>query len=494
MRMNIKHLQVRGGALRYRRKIPQRLRPYFGGKREIVQSLGLRVGQEARAIAMVQALDAQWNAHFLEAEQAYRLNQDPHYLATQAEQWALRNKFIGPYTSGLYGPTDSEGREIGPDEYELWLDREVIGPFYRLHHREPELHELDPATRIKIETVKHGSRVPTELTLGRVIDERNKHHWGGKEDKAEAATLPRFEEWIAGHPTLSKQTKGNPKRLPMTTINRALARDFIIYLYESLDNGAETIRRRIGVLRAIWNWAADHFEDEPLRSKNPWARQTPPKVAREAEKVASQKRLPFTNGHLNLIDAYLLRNDIDPHMRTYLRMLKYTGARPLEIGGLLKADVILDVPTPYLRIQVNALRGLKTKGSERRIPIMPEIMGEVRALVDDAALPSTPLFPKGFHNTTTLSNKGNKAIRAAGVPKERRLVAYSFRHTVNQAMLVSGAKPYLRHALLGHTESSTNAVYGAGSVDLAELREAMQAAFERLGEAPEHIYTAEEWV
>jgi len=31
-------------------------------------------------------------------------------------------------------------------------------------------------------------------------------------------------------------------------------------------------------------------------------------------------------------------------------------------------------------------------------------------------------------------------------------------------------------------------------VDLGELKYAMQAAFERLGEAPEHIYTEEEWV
>lgn len=494
MRMNIKHLQVRGGALRYRRKIPQRLRPYFGGKREIVQSLGLRVGQEARAIAMVQALDAQWNPHFLEAEQAYRLNQDPHYLATQAEQWALRNKFIGPDTSGLYGPTDSGGREIGPDEYGLWLDREVIGPFYRRHQREPELDELDPATRIKIETVKRGSRVPIELTLGRAIDERNKHHWGGKEDKAEAATLPRFEEWIAGHPTLSKQTKGNPKRLPMTAINRALARDFITYLHGSLENGAETIRRRIGVLRAIWNWAADHFEDETLRSKNPWARQTPPKVAREAEKAASQKRLPFTKGHLKLIDAYLLRNDINPHTRAYLRILKFTGARPSEIGGLLRGDVVLDEPVPFLKIEENTLRRLKTRGSERRIPIVQEIMGDIRALTDAARSSDAPLFPKGFHDTNPLSQRGMKAIRAAGVPKEKRLVVYSFRHTVNQAMLVSNASTYLRYALMGHTDVSMNAVYGAGGVDLSELHNAMVTAFERLGEAPDYIYTPEEWV
>ena len=487
MRMTIKHLQARGGALRYRRKIPERLRPYFGGRTEIVQSLGLKVGQEAQAIAMVQALDAQWGERLLEAERAYRDGRDPHALATMAEEWALRQKFIGPDTSGLHhGPYEVS-------DYDHWL-RNAISPYERHLGREPELHELDEEVRIKIETVKRGARVPAALTLGRVIDERKKHHWGDKEDKAEAATLPRLEEWIAAHPVLSKQARGGPRSLPLAEINRAAAREFIDYLHTGLGNGAETIRRRLGVLRAIWNWAADHFEDETLRSKNPWARQTPPKVAREAEKVASQKRLPFTEGHLKLIDAYLLRNDIDPHMRAFLRILRYTGARPLEIGGLLKADVILDVPTPYLRIKANAIRGLKTKGSERRIPIVSALLSDVKTLVDDADLPNTPLFPESFHKTTSLSNRANKAIRNAGVPKEPRLVVYSFRHTVNQAMIVSGAKQHLRYALLGHTETSVNAVYGAGGVDLGELKAAMEDAFDRLGDAPDYIYTEDEWV
>lgn len=214
MRMNIKHLQVRGGALRYRRKIPQRLRPYFGGKREIVQSLGLRVGQEARAVAMVQALNAQWDAHFLEAERAYRLNQDPHYLATQAEQWALRNRFINPDASGLYGPTDSEGRQIGPGDYDFWLETEVINPFYRRHQREPELHELAPETRIKIETVKRGSRVPTELTLGRVIDERNKHHWGAKRTKQKLLTLASLRGMDCRAPNPEQANQRQPSTPP----------------------------------------------------------------------------------------------------------------------------------------------------------------------------------------------------------------------------------------------------------------------------------------
>lgn len=494
MRMTIKHLQNRNGVLRYRRKVPAKLRPYFGGKSEIVHSLDLRVGQEVQAAAAVKALNRRYDPLFIEAEKAYRSGQDPHAMAAKAEVWALQNKFIGNDRAGYETRYDPEGRELYPSEYELWVDHEVIAPFHRRHQREPELHELDEETRLKIETVKRGGRVPTALTLGRVIDERLKHHWGGVEDKAEASTLPRLEDWIAAHPILSKKAQGGPRTLPLAEINRALAREFVDYLHTELGNGAETIRRRIGPLRAMWNWASDHFEDETLRSKNPWARQQPPKSAKDAEQRADSKRLPFTRGHLALVDAHLRRNDIDPYMRTYLRILMYTGCRPMEIGGLLRSDAVLDVAIPYLRIKPNTIRGLKTKGSERRVPIVNAILGDVKALVDKANLPSTPLFPEGFHNTTSLSNRANKTLRAAGVPKERRLVAYSFRHTVNQAMKVSGAKQHLRYGLLGHTEASVNALYGAGGVDLAELKEAMVEAFERLGDTPDYIYTAEEWV
>jgi|GEM_PF-2136784 len=499
MRMTINRLQNRNGKLRYRRKVPAHLRPYFNGKSEIVQALGLSVDQKARALLEVEKLDRRYDPEFLKAEKLHRAGEDPHAMAERMEQWALHNKYIGSDPRGRYddgtGP-DEHGMYDSPamdSDYDRWLDSE-LEPYRQKLQRDPELHELHDELRVRIETVKRGSKVPAALTLGRAIDERLKHYWSGTEEKAEVATWPRFEEWIAAHPTLSKKTKGDPRLLPLNEINRALAREFVDYLHAVRGNGAETIRRRVGPLKALWNWASDHFEDETLRNKNPWARQGPPRAAVDAEKVASQKRLPFTRGHLELLNAYFMRNDTDRYMRAFLRLLMYTGARPLEIGGLLRSDVVLDVPTPYLRIKANVIRGLKTKGSERRVPIVGAALSEVKALVDGAPMPSTPLFPENFHDTTKLSNRANKALRTAGIPKERRLVVYSFRHTVNQAMLVSDARQHLRYSLLGHTEGAVNAVYGAGGVDMGELKAAMEEAFERLGEAPDYLYTPEEWV
>ena len=486
MRMTIKRLQNRNGKLRYRRKVPAHLRPFFGGRREIVQALGLSVGQEGRALAAVQSLDRQYDPLFLQAERAYRAGQDPHALAAKAEEWALRNKFIGLDRSGA----NADHGEVS--EYDLWLETEVVGPFWRAHQREPELHELDAETRLKIATVKRGTRVPVALTFGRATDAYTQHQHEGSLPKAEATAVAQFEEWVAAHSSFRKITKGDPKLLPLSEVNRAIVAEFLLHLHSVRQQSAATIRRRINSLKAIWSFTPDHFEEAELR--NPWEKQKPPKAAREAQSDEAQKRLPFTIQHLVKLDAYTRRNDIDPHIRGLLRLLCYTGARPMEIGGLLKSDVFLDVATPWIWLRPNSVRGLKTKGSERRVPIADEVLADIKNLTDAAKLPSTPLFPEVFHDTSSLSYRANAAIRAAGIPKSPRLVAYSFRHTVNQAMLVSNASQHLRFALLGHSDPSMNARYGAGGVDLVDLKAAMEIAFERLGEAPEYVYTADEWV
>ena len=63
----------------------------------------------------------------------------------------------------------------------------------------------------------------------------------------------------------------------------------------------------------------------------------------------------------------------DDIRRMYL-MLKLTGARPLEIGGLDASDVLLDHKVPHIWIRSNAHRRVKTKGSERRIPLVGDAL------------------------------------------------------------------------------------------------------------------------
>ena len=47
-----------------------------------------------------------------------------------------------------------------------------------------------------------------------------------------------------------------------------------------------------------------------------------------------------------------------------------TGMRLAEVCGLERDDVVLDGPIPYIELQPNSARRLKTDSSERRIPLV----------------------------------------------------------------------------------------------------------------------------
>lgn len=481
MRMTIKFLQSRNGFLRYRRKVPIHLRAYLGGRSEVVHSLGLGTGQEALAVQRIQVLDRDVSRLLMEAEKVHRASADPHAMAVAAEAWALANKFIG---------SDQSGRAIEPYEesdFDRWLEQ-ILRSY---GNTEPELEDLDSMTRMRVETVKRGGRVPVALTIGRAAEAYGTHQQGGDLKKAEATALAQLYDWISADSTLSRKAKGTPEILPMRDISRAMARDFIAQLHEGRKQTASTITRRVNSLKAVWTFAADHFDDVALG--NPWSRQKPP-AASKSDHAAADERMPFNHHHLALVEAQLRSNSIDPHVRSIIKLLRVTGCRPMEIAGLTRADVFLDDLTPWIWIRNNGVRRLKTKTSQRRIPVLPEVIADLRALSAAAGGHETPLFPAYLTSTTSLSYRLSSVLKAAGIPRSRRLVPYSFRHTVAEALKVSGAPEFHTKAILGHADQSMTGIYGAGGVDLGDLLVSLQMAIGRLGDVPDYVYRPEELI
>ena len=78
--------------------------------------------------------------------------------------------------------------------------------------------------------------------------------------------------------------------------------------------------------------------------------------------------------------------------------------------------------------------------------------------------------------------KLNSAIRAAGIPKSSKLVAYSFRHTRKEAMRSAGVVDHIQRRLLGHAGHGVADRYGSPRARLSEARNALVAALECLGD------------
>lgn len=249
--------------------------------------------------------------------------------------------------------------------------------------------------------------------------------------------------------------------LRVDEIQRRKVRDWISWLGQERGQGSSTIKRRLCSVSAFCTAVIDQHE---LDIANPFSRHRVPAGA-------VGYREPFTRDQLALINTWLLTPWGDRTSGLIIRFLRATGARPLEIGGLAVADVRLDHELPHIFIRPNAFRGLKTPGSSRLLPLVSDAVTAAERAIERAE--GEALFPSACHETGRLSARLNKAIRSTGVPKRRELTAYSFRHTVQEAMRLSGAPFDVQRAVLGHAKTTVTERYGARQVPLELMRKAL---------------------
>ena len=255
-----------------------------------------------------------------------------------------------------------------------------------------------------------------------------------------------------------------------------------------------TIERRLGTLRALVNRA---YLDLEIDRRNPF----------EKHKIvggsgAASDRLPFNKAMLDKIDSFLASNKRLGHETVnILRMMKCTGAGPGEIGGLAVADVSLDSEVPYIWIRKNALRGVKADVRDRQIPLIGTALDAAREALKRARGRSSrksaddiPLFTsfRLDRGADSISAKLNKCIRSSGVPKSPRLTAYSYRHTLKEALRSAGVADHIQRRLLGHAGHGVADRYGSPRARLSEAKTALAAAMKCLGDIDDAIYSEAE--
>ena len=254
-------------------------------------------------------------------------------------------------------------------------------------------------------------------------------------------------------------------------ISRSDVRRWVDLLRTKRCQSGTTIRRRIGAMKAIFSLAA---EEADFAGINPF------RSARIAGSEEGGYRLPFERDHLKAIDAWLLGGGGQTVTGRLVRLIRLTGARPLEIGGLDASDINLVGDIPTVSIRPNANRGLKTRSSQRVLPLVGDALEaaqELRAQSD-----AGPLFPENCHATGTLSARLNKALRAAGVPARREFTAYSFRHTMEEALRLTDAPFEVQQAILGHAPRMMTDRYGAKRVALGRIQDALTQVSRLLGD------------
>jgi integrase len=341
----------------------------------------------------------------------------------------------------------------------------------------------DLADSVFINAVEHGGtyRPPSNAMTISAAYERDKEIYGN--DRDEKAIKYAVDSFIA-----------IATDKPITEITRS---DVTAWLDKIEKDGLApgTIKRRLGAVRAMINRA---YLDTDYEGRNPFERHKIKNGGGNAD-----DRLPFNKAMLDRIDCHIVTNNRLGHeTKNIIRLMKGSGAGPAEIGGLALADVILDADIPYLWIRANSVRGLKTEVRDRRIPLIGDALEAAKdaakratARVGEANADETAVFGSFGINgrgADSISAKLNKAVRKAGVPNSPRLTAYSFRHTLKEALRSAGVVDHVQRRLLGHAGQGVADRYGSRHVRLAEARDALTMAMEHLGDVDDAIYSAKE--
>lgn len=213
------------------------------------------------------------------------------------------------------------------------------------------------------------------------------------------------------------QIAGNKDLLEYT---RAEARD-LVHTLTVKGNKSATVRRRLQSLHAIFEYGYHELEAD---KRNPFARLTIPHEGQDA-----LRRGVFTDEQLKALYEASMASGRDT--RLIFPILGETGARLAEIVGLRWEDVCLE--NSLIRITPHDMRRLKTRNSEREVPLVGYAKEAMQRL-QDIRKDETYVFPRWLKQqgfvATHASNTLNKYL-AGCYPG---LTCHCFRHTMRDRL------------------------------------------------------------
>ncbi|MCT8973251.1 tyrosine-type recombinase/integrase [Microbaculum marinisediminis] len=447
MLIQVRYLQQRGKSWRYRRKVPPALRPILG-KGEIVIPLG---GSEAEALRRYRKAHAK-----AEQQLAVAVAHPPQAAPGQTEldRFRLAESQIRDWGLDL----DWAG-EDGPEE----LARDVLAD--SIVGKYPADAETGDPTGVSVEDVavlralRLGSRLtrpcPSLEDAKRLYDKERV-----KGDRKKRLELERIFRLVGAVVDLSR---------PLDRLERQDAKDVRDHM---LDGGrtAASVDRYLNVVRAVINHA---IAENDLACKNPFM-----KLEVSDGDTAIPDRLlrrPFTDAEVERI-AQQLHTNAGKSLWLIWRLLAGTGCRLAEVTGLRVADVHLGHRIPHIVVEGHKDRRLKTKSSNRVVPLKGDAHAAAKEAVKAAG--SEALLFKAY------CRLGGPDAASAAIGKHVDAVigkvskvgpTHSLRHRMADKLGLAGAPDGLRDRFLGHTKGASSESYGGSLEAWLEMSSAILA-------------------
>ena len=219
-----------------------------------------------------------------------------------------------------------------------------------------------------------------------------------------------------------------------------------------LDRGlvSSTVKRVFAIVRAVINLSIQEYG---LSCKNAFAKTYIPDLE------DSIKRQPIPIDIIRDIQKECMKIN-DPN-RWLIALISDTGMRLSEALGLKVSDIKLDEEIPYLNIIPNSSRRLKTKSSERQIPLIGSSLWTAKQILlnvkSEFAFPHYTI--KDYCYTNSASAALNKWIKTK---IHNNYVIHSFRHSVRDRLRATNCPSEMIDQIGGWSNSNVGIKYGLG--------------------------------
>lgn len=236
---------------------------------------------------------------------------------------------------------------------------------------------------------------------------------------------------------------------PIDTYDRADVNHFRDQL---LDRGLSTnsVSKTISIIRAMLNFVCREHDLDPIQSFTG--------VFIE-EEGPQKKRASIPVEVIRAVQAECY--SLDDEARWLIGLISDTGMRLSEALGLSTADIILDEEHPYVWVREHSWRRLKTRSSQRKIPLVGASLWAARRALQETS--TDRLFPKYCAEEVTKSNSASGALNKWLRPRlPDGAVIHSFRHAIRDRLRAVECPPEIADAIGGWSRAGIGEKYGEG--------------------------------
>ena len=262
----------------------------------------------------------------------------------------------------------------------------------------------------------------------------------GNDDKTFIRTAKRNGEYVA-------KVLGNR---PITSYSSSEAAKFRDWCFEQGMN-INTVKRVFASVRSIINLT---MREHGIEGSNAFSGTFMP------DKGDASTRQPIPIDKLRVIQKVCQTTDDEP--RWLVALISDTGMRLSEAAGLAREDIVLDADIPHVIIRPRPWRRLKTKGSERTLPLVGTSLWAAKRSLETPHT-SPYLFPRYCNDKGCKANSASAALNKwLKHTVGDGYVIHSFRHSMRDRLREVNCPSEMIDQIGGWSGKSVGEGYGDG--------------------------------